>query len=164
VTTPEELQGALASHQAGEVVQITWYNGSAIVTRQVRLGSAPAPGQATTRPHSPPTLTNVPHKGFETFRVAHDHGSGGQDYCVGAMSIGNGMIYYKSDNGIHTFEIPLNSIKEVRRNAVYLVGYGAFHIRLNKGNVNYNFVAINQQTQPQPPDPILTAIGNAMGR
>ncbi len=31
-----------------------------------------------------------------SFRVAHDHGLSGQDYCVGLMSIGNGMIYYKS--------------------------------------------------------------------
>ena len=42
VTTPQELRQALASHQAGEEVQITWYNGSTNVTRQIRLGVAPA--------------------------------------------------------------------------------------------------------------------------
>jgi hypothetical protein len=57
----------------------------------------------------------------------------------------------------------LNSVREARRNVAYLVKLGAFHIRLKKGT-NYNFVAINQQTQPQPPDPILTAIDNARGR
>lgn len=121
------------------------------------------PTVPTTQPSSPPTLTNMPHNGFVSFRVAHDHGKSGQDYCVGVMSIGNGMIYYKADNGVHNFEIPLNSIRQVGRNAVYLVGYGAFHIRTKKGS-NFNFAAINQQSQPQPPDAILTAIDNAMGR
>ena len=64
---------------------------------------------------------------------------------------------------MHTFEIPLNSVKEAKRNAVYLVALGAFHIRLKKG-ANYNFLAINRQGLYQPPDPILTAIENAMGR
>jgi len=156
VTTQQNIHDALAGHQVGDVVQVTWYNGSTNVTRQIQLVAAPE--------RVPPGPQPSPNKGFTSFRVAHDHGHSGQDYCVGVMSVGNGMIYYKADNGIHTFEIPLNSIKEACRNAVYLVGYGAFHIRLNRGNVNYNFVAINQQTQPQPPDPILTAIDNAMGR
>ena len=163
VTTQEELWNALSSHQAGEVVQITWYNGSTKVTRQVRLAAAPAAGQATTQPSSPPSLTNMPHNGFLSFAVAHDHGQSGKDYCVGVMSIGNGMIYYKSTNGVHNFEIPLNSIRQVGRNTVYLVGYEAFHIRTKKGT-NYNFAALNQQGQHQPPDAILTAIDNAMGR
>jgi hypothetical protein len=101
--------------------------------------------------------------GFVSFPVAHDHGRSGQDYCVGVMAIGNGMIYFKSTNGVHNFEIPLNTIREARRNGVYLVGYGAFHIRTKKGT-NYNFVALNQQGQYQPPDAVLTAIDNAMGQ
>jgi hypothetical protein len=161
--TQQNIHDALAGHQVGEVVQVTWYNGSKNVTQQIRLVAAPAPGQATAQPSPPSSLTNMPHNGFVSFRVAHDHGRGGQDYCVGVMSIGNGMIYYKADNGIHNFEIPLDSIKEVRRNPVYLVGYGAFHIRTKKGS-NFNFAALNQQGQPQPPDAILTAIDNAMGR
>jgi hypothetical protein len=95
--------------------------------------------------------------------VAHDHGQSGQNYCVGVMAIGNGMIYYKSNNGVHAFEIPSNTVKEAKRNAVYLVGLGAFHIRVGK-NTNYNFVVLNQQNQYQSPDPILTAINQAMGR
>jgi hypothetical protein len=46
---------------------------------------------------------------------------------------------------------------------VYLVGYGAFHIRTKKGT-NFNFAVVNQQNQPQPPDTLLTAIDNAMGK
>jgi hypothetical protein len=163
VTTAEELRSTLASHQAGEVVRITWYNGSTNVTRQVRLAAAPAQTQTPTRPYTPPTVTNMPHTGFVSFTVAHDHGKSGQDYCVGVMSIGNGLIHYKSTNGVHTFEIPLDAVREARKNAVYLMAIGAFHIRLKKGT-NYNFVVLNQQGQYQPPDPILTAIDNAMGR
>jgi hypothetical protein len=163
VTTLQEIHDALLGHQVGESVQITWYNGSRNVTKQIQLVAAPAPGQATAQPSSPPSPTNMRQTGFVSFAVAHDHGRSGQDYCVGVMAIGNGMIYYKSTNGVHNFEIPLNSIKEARRNVGYLVGYGAFHVRTKKGT-NYNFVALNQQGQYQPPDAILTAIDNAMGQ
>jgi hypothetical protein len=145
VTTPQQLKEALVSHQVGEVVQITWYNGSRNVTQGVRL-SAPSPAN-----------------GSVSFRVAHDHGRNGQDYCVGIMSISNGVVSYKSNNGLHSFEIPVNSIKEARRNGVYLVGYEAFHIR-QKGGMNYNFAALNAQSQHESPDAILNAINSAMGR
>jgi len=164
VRTPQELKSAVSSHRAGEAVAVTWYNGSTNVTRQIRLAAAPAgpDREEATPPYSPP-LPKTPHTGFVSFSVAHDHGSGGNDYCSGVMSIGNGMIYYKSTNGRHVFEIPLNSIKEARRNAVYLSALGAFHIRLAKGT-NYNFVAVNQYGQYQPPDPILKAIEQASGK
>ena len=113
VTTPQDIRAALAGHQAGEVVQITWYNGSRQRHAANPAGRCPAPAraQAPAQPVAPPTLSNMPHNGFVTFPVAHDHGQSGQDYCVGVMSIGNGMISYKADNGVHTFEIPLNSIR-----------------------------------------------------
>lgn len=117
----------------------------------------------TTPPVYPPTAPSVPQTGFATFIVAHDHGQSGQNYCVGTMAVGNGMIYYKSTNGVHNFEIPLNTVKEAKRNAVYLSAMGAFHIRVGK-NTNYNFVVLNQQNQFQPPDPILTAINQAIGK
>jgi hypothetical protein len=164
VSNVQELKSNLAGHQVGEVVQITWYNGSAYVTRPIRLAAPVAAGQVPVQqPESPPTLTNMPHNGMASFYVGHDHGQSGKDYCVGMMSIGNGMIIYKSNNGVHNFQFPLNTVKEARRNAVYLVALGAFHIRLNRGT-NFNFVALNQQNQWQPPDPILTAVSNAMGR
>jgi hypothetical protein len=119
------------------------------------------PTAPTTQPSPSPTL--IPQTAPVSFRVAHDHGRNGQDYCVGVMTIGNGKIYFRADNGIHNFEISVNSIKEARRNAVYLAAFLAFHIRMKKGNMNYNFAVVNQQNQPQPPDAALTAIWNAMG-
>ncbi len=170
VATPQDLKVALAGHQAGEVIQITWYNGSTTVTRQIRLAAAPQQvpvpqqPQPQPQPQLPPSL--VPRTGMVSFAVAHDHGQSGQAYCLGVMSIGNGMIYYqgtKGTNGTHNFEIPLNSVREARRNGVYLVAMGAFHIRTKKGT-NFNFVALDQQSKPEPPDAVLTAIDNAMGK
>jgi hypothetical protein len=162
VRTTQELTSALASHQAGEAVALTWYNGSTNLTRNIQLATRPSqpPPEASSYP---PSLTNMPHTGFVSFPVAHDHGQGGSNYCVGVMSIGNGVIYYKSTNGPHTFEMPLNTVKEAHKNAFYLSALGAFHIRLNKGT-NYNFVALNQYGQYQPPDAILAAIDKAMGK
>ena len=164
VKTTQELMSMLAGHQAGEIVAVTWYNGSTNVTQRIRLAARPTQPQpeAATPPY-PPSLMNMPHTGFVSFPVEHDHGQSGSNFCVGVMSIGNGVIYYKSTNGPHTFEIPLNTVKEARRNAVYLSAVSAFHIRLNKGT-NYNFVAINQYGQYQPPDAILTAIEQATGK
>lgn len=136
------------------------YGGTLPVAQQP-AGSAPPPAQAAAQPNLPPSL--LPHKGLRTFAVVYDHGQGGKDYCSGVMSIGDGMIYYKGTKGpteVHNFAIRLNSIREARRNTVYLVAIGAFHIRLKKGT-NYNFVVINQQGQFQPPDPLLAAIADA---
>jgi hypothetical protein len=165
VTTAEELKAALATHPAGDVVQITWYNGSRNVTQQIQLVAPPTPGQAAAQPSAPPSLSNLPHNGFVSFTVAHIHQTV-QNYCIGLMSIGNGMIYYKGVKGngpVHTFEIPLSSVREARRNITYLVKLEAFHIRLKKGT-NDNFVVLNQKNQPQPPDTLLMAIDRAMGK
>ena len=173
VNTPQALRATLSSHQAGEMVNITWYNGSGTVTRQARLAAYPnnpAPPlpmqQPEPQPNPSPSLNQFPHNGFQTFIVAHDHGQNGQFYCVGVMSIGNGVINYKGMKGngpVHNFEIPLSTVKEARRNGVYLIALGGFHIKLNRGT-NYNFVVFNQQMQAQPPDMLLTAIDTAMGR
>ena len=179
VTTPQALRATLSSHQAGEVVNITWYNGSGTVTRQVRLVPYPTTQPVVQQPEPPPvqqpvqqpvpTPTLRPQVGVQTFLVAHDHGpngQGGNNYCVGTMTIGNGVINYvgvKGTNGTHSFEIPLNTIRQAARNNVYLVQLGAFHIHTKRGT-NFNFVLLNQQGQYQPPDTILTAIDNAMGR
>jgi hypothetical protein len=162
VNSLPDVRNALTGRQVGDVVQVTWYNGSTNVTRPIRLIPGSALAQPAAQPAQSPTLTNMPHTGVVSFRVAHDHGRSGQDYCVGVMSVGNGMIHYQADNGVHVFDIPLNSIKEARRNTVYLVGYGAFHIHTKRGS-NFNFAAINAQNQPQPPDAVLNAIDTAMG-
>jgi hypothetical protein len=98
-----------------------------------------------------------------SFTVAHDHGSAGSDYCLGVLAIGNGMIQYRSANGLHSFDFPLSAVKEAKKNGVYLVALRAFHIRLKNG-ANYNFVQVNSAGQYQPPDALLAAIDRAMGK
>jgi hypothetical protein len=98
-----------------------------------------------------------------TYTVAHDHGSGGQDYCVGTIIIGAGMVAYRATNGVHVFEFSANEIKEAKKNAVYLAALGGFHIRLKKGS-NYNFVVLNSAGQYQPPDELLRVVSMSMGR
>jgi len=167
VRTPQELQAAVARHQAGEVVEVTWLHANQTITRSIQLtarpsGSVPA---TTANPSSVPATPSMPASmpGVVFFSVMHDHGSGGTNYCVGVMAIGNGVIQYRSTTGIHSFIIPLNEVKEAKRNGVYLVAMGGFHIRLQKGT-NYNFVAITPYGQYQPPDMILTAIDRATGQ
>ncbi|MDR3677994.1 MAG: PDZ domain-containing protein [Acidobacteriota bacterium] len=168
VTTLQNIHDALLGHQVGESVQVTWYNGSRNITQPVQLVVAPQQSEITPQPPPSPSPSpgNFPHTGVVTFMVGHDHQQNAQNYCIGIMTIGNGMIYYKGVRGngpVHNYEIPLDTIKEARRNTLYLVAIGGFHIKLKKGS-NYNFVVLNQQNQYQPPDAILAAIDNAMGR
>src|ERR1035437_10423290 len=76
-TSPQELRSMLATHQVGEIVQITWYDGTRTVTRQIRLAPPPSQPQITVQPAQPPSL-KMPHRGVVTFTVAHDHGQSGQ--------------------------------------------------------------------------------------
>jgi hypothetical protein len=143
---------------------------TAQVSTTLQAATAPAaPPPVTARPSgSVPATTATPSMPASTpgvvfFSVMHDHGSGGTNYCVGVMAIGNGVIQYQSTTGIHSFAIPLSDVKEAKRNGVYLVAMGGFHIRLQKGT-NFNFVAITPYGQYQPPDTILTAIDRATGQ
>ncbi len=161
VTSAQQLRSSLEMHQAGEVVEITWYNGNRNVTRQIRLSTPPAASQVVPPPNPAPSL-RAPRAGVQSFAVAHDHGQSGKDYCTGVLTVGNGVISYRglrSSNGgaVHNYQIPIDTIREARRNTVYLVAIGAFHIRTKHGT-NYNFVVINQQGQYLPPDQLLDAI------
>jgi hypothetical protein len=97
---------------------------------------------------------------ISTFSVAHDHGSM-NSYCVGLMTIGNGYIRYQSTTAAHSFSIPLNEIREVKRNGLYLVAIGGFHITPKSGRA-VNFVVINSLGQYQSPDALLLAADGAM--
>ncbi|MGA2629249.1 MAG: PEGA domain-containing protein [Terriglobia bacterium] len=177
INSPQELRDTLARFQAGDVIQIGYTDGRAQYVTQARLArrsSAALPSQPTStaaaglpgglsspgvNPAGPPAQSGMP---AATFAVAHDHGSGGRDYCQGVITVGGGMVTYRSANGVHSFDFPLKEIKEARKNSVYLVAHGAFHIRLQQGT-NYNFVVLNAAGQHQPPDPLLSVIAQAMG-
>ena len=79
------------------------------------------------------------------------------------MMVGNGVIGYRSADGLHWFQSPLTNVKEAKKNALYLAAVGGFHIALRNG-VTYNFVAMNPYNQPEPPDAVVAAIQQAMGQ
>lgn len=184
ITSFETLRDAVASHRAGEMVDITFYDGSRSVTRRIQLASRPAE-TASRSPTPPPQSTgssgakleellgrsrsgtNTPGAGssMASFYVVHDHGQGmtAPYFCVGVLAVGNGRIQYRSTTGVDPMEISLSEIKEAKRNSAYLVNLGGFHIKPDKGK-NYNFVAVTPAGQYLPPDNILTAIHQAMGR
>ncbi len=164
VKTPQELQQSIGSHNAGDTVEITYFNGHQMFTRRAQLMSRPAEGTSVT-PAQPSYTPPAPQPNYSVaqFYVAHDHGPPAPNYCVGVMAIGNGYIQYQSTNGVHSFQVPLGDVKEAKKNAVYLANIGAFHVRLKKGTV-YNFVVVNAAGQYQPPDTLLQTIDRALGR
>lgn len=93
---------------------------------------APKPVVATPqpRPASPPPVRarELPH-----FYVAHRTG-----LRYGFMTIGDGYIRFRSEDGRDAFDFPLNEVREARRNPIFDSGLKAFHIRLQDGG-NYNF-------------------------
>ena len=166
INSPQDAQQALSQFQPGTTVRITYSDGQNIQTTQAQLlaRSSVSPPAAPTVPATGSNpLTGTPGAATVSFNVSHDHGAGGTNYCVGVMTIGGGMIRFRSTNGIHSFDFPLSAVREARRNAVYLAVYGAFHIRLKTGG-NYNFVLLNATGQIQPPDAVLLAIDQALGR
>ncbi len=185
VTSREGLQQIIARHHAGDTVDITFYDGSRTVTSRVQLASVPAGAFSPTPQPSgtaasgsasqtrPPILSDrgqggtVPPPGNlngAQFFVYHDHGNPPPttNFCVGLMTIGSRVIQYRSTTGVHSFDIPVEDVKEAKKNGVYLVNIGGFHIRPRRGNV-YNFVVINPGGQFLPPDSLLMALGRALG-
>ena len=164
VTSPQELLQSIVQYRAGQVVQIGYLDGGTLRTTTARL--ARRAESAASNPPAASTGTNplaaVPRPPtFQTYTIAHDHGSGGQDYCVGVLTIAGNMIQYRAANGVHSFEFAVTDIKEAKRNAVYLAALGGFHVRLKQGT-NYNLVVLNNAGQRQPPDHLLGVLNQAM--
>ncbi|MBZ5513694.1 MAG: PEGA domain-containing protein [Acidobacteriia bacterium] len=166
INSPQQAIEVLTQFQPGAIVRITYSDGQNVqITRAQlvpRAALPPLPTQATPSSGANPPAASAALP-VVSFAVAHDHGPPPPNYCVGIMTIGNGMIQYRSANGMHSFDIPVDSVREARKNAVYMAVNGAFHIRLKKGT-NYNFVVINAAGQFLPPDTLLQAIDRVMGR
>ncbi len=163
VRTPQEVMTAVSSHRAGETIEISWVSDGQVMTKSVELISRPAAAVQQQR------LTRTSEFQSErggssavvTQAVRHDHG-GGRD-CTGILSVGNGMVRYRSNDGSHSFDFLASEIREAKRNGMYLSVINAFHIRLKNGS-NYNFVALDANGKYQFPSAILAAINRAMGQ
>lgn len=94
--------------------------------------------------------------------VAHDHVSGDfKDYCVGQLYVRGDRVGFTTRSGMHAFEVPLEAVREVKRNAVTGIAYQAFHLTLRTGS-NFNFAALNDAGLPVSPDEVIFMIMKAM--
>jgi len=89
----------------------------------------------------------------------------GNDHCSGWMTIEGGVVHYRAVQGMHpmhSFDFPLGSIKEAKKNALMGSAFQAFHIRL-KDNQNNDFALLDSSGQRAvSPGPLLEAILAAM--
>ena len=125
--------------------------------------STPGPSTpTTTQPRlQPPTGAQR----METFYVAHDHGKGGQTYCMGWLSVGNGKVEFRSTTEpSHSFSYPFTALKDYGPNDFYMAELGGFHVRV-KGQKDgiYNFVAVSPTGQFLPPQGLWKAFRRAQG-
>jgi hypothetical protein len=126
------------------------------------LSTPPAPAPPRLQPPPP----NVP---IETFYVAHDHGKGGQTYCMGWLSVGQGKVEFRSTTEpSHSFSHPLIMLKDYGPNDFYMSELGGFHVKVKvpgqKKDAIYNFVHVSSTGQFQPPLAMTLAFRRALGR
>ena len=132
--------------------------------------SAPvASNPSTTYPGSAPMAAqnyNAVNPNLPRFAVGH-YGASVQDYCMGWMFIDGGFLHYQAIGGTHTyhtFNFPLNRIREVKRNAVVFFMNQAFHVKMDNGEV-FNFSELDPNTlRFQNPDALINAVRSAAGR
>lgn len=96
--------------------------------------------------------------------VAHDHVSGDfKDFCVGQLYVKGNRLGFATRSGMHNFEVPVEAVKEAKRNVWAGSEYQAFHITLRTGT-NYNLAALNDSGLPVSPDEVIFLIMKAMRR
>ncbi len=92
----------------------------------------------------------------QEFLVLHDHGDSFESYCLGVLKLSEEGISFKGNKSPHSFEIPHDAIREVKKNDVYGAELGAFHIKLTTKS-NYNLLVVNEEGEPVSPDALLFA-------
>ena len=132
--------------------------------------SAPvASNPSTTYPGSAPMAAqnfNAVNPNLPRFAVGH-YGASVQDYCMGWMFIDGGFVHYQAIAGTHTyhtFNFPLNRIREIKRNALVFSMNQAFHVKMDDGEV-FNFSQLDPNSlRFQNPDALISAVRTAAGR
>ena len=130
--------------------------------------SGASPGLPQSQLPAQPGSIDVP---VQRFAVVH-YGADATQICVGYLTIQPGTIQYQAlrgtpNHGSHSFNFAFASIKEVKRNAIFMSAVQGFHIKLN-GNDNYNFSVVDISDLNNPrfmnADPVLTALNAALGK
>lgn len=152
LTAIPDVANALIGHPPGDSVEVVFNNG--VTTQRGRAVVAPV------------SILS----GILRFRVVHDHGPPAPNYCLGEMLIIGKSILFEgreatSPSGpsadVHHYAFQASQITEVRKNSVYMAAQGAFHLRTKNG-ANRNFILVGPAGRYLPPDPVLSAIGQAM--
>jgi hypothetical protein len=106
---------------------------------------------------SPPNI----NPNLQAFAVVHYGGATAEQMCAGWLTIDGGFVHYraiKGTHGVHSFDFPVAQIKEVKKNAMVLSAYQAFHIRLQNGEV-FNFSQVDPTSvQFMNPDRLISAV------
>jgi hypothetical protein len=134
---------------------------SSAVTTSTTVSPPPPMPSAVSPPmgsgiSSPSINPNLP-----AFAVVHYGGVTAEQMCAGWLTIDGGFVRYraiKGTHGVHSFDFPVGQIKEVKKNAMVLSAYQAFHIRMQNGEV-YNFSQVDPTSvQFMNPDRLISAV------
>ena len=118
--------------------------------------------QVPAAPAAVPAIVNAPR-----FAVLHYGGTDAKVNCMGWMTVEAGMLRYRAvqgTDGMHSYDFPAASIKEVKKNAMIGSAYQAFHVRLNSGEV-FNFSVFDPNTKTfMNADSLLLAVHADLGK
>lgn len=114
--------------------------------------------QPVAPPPKPPAETKP--EGF-SYRVAHDHGQGFQQNCMGTLVFTKTRISYKPDSGPHGFDVAFEDVKEIKKNSGFFSSVPSFHVKLKNGE-NYNLARIGSDRRVMPPSEILTQLNEVI--
>jgi serine/threonine-protein kinase len=101
-------------------------------------------------PLAPQPSTQAKPAGL-SYRVAHLHG--GDQRCVGTLTISKTHVGFKAESGPHSFNVAVDDVKELKKNGPFSAKY-SFHIKLKTGD-NYNLVRMSVDNHIQPADEIM---------
>lgn len=118
--------------------------------------------QAPVAPATVPAIVNAPR-----FAVVHYGGADAKVNCMGWMTVEAGMLRFRAvqgTDGMHSYDFPAASIKEIKKNAMIGSAYQAFHVRLNSGEV-FNFSVFDPNTKTfLNADSLLLAVHADLGK
>jgi hypothetical protein len=136
-------------------------NSSTVDNNLESPGDRPSLEKKFPRPAVPYTPTG------QRYPVVHYSGIDPKQFCMGWLTVDNGVIRYqgtKGTHGVHNFGFPFDGIKEVKQNALIFSNFHAFHIRLSSGNVE-NFSLFDQSSGIfLSPDLLLNEVHTALAR
>lgn len=122
-----------------------------------KMGASSTAAAAPRSGGSRPSRSSGSNEPLGAWRVVHDHGDVFETFCVGFFYFTEDKMGFTNDSNVHVWEVPLSALREIAKNAVYGADKQAFHVRLVT-NTNYNFIAVNDQLQFMPSDPIILAL------